>query len=79
MTVVPRSVEIEEKSVDIVERFVGFLPVEDSTGAGLTDAFLNKINELGILLADCRGQGYDNGANMRACNKGVQAQILQMN
>ena len=24
-----------------------------------------------------RGQGYDNGANMRGCNRGVQARILQ--
>ncbi|KAL0189891.1 hypothetical protein M9458_016990, partial [Cirrhinus mrigala] len=33
----------------------------------------------GIPLEDCRGQGYDNGANMSGKLKGVQAQILKAN
>lgn len=33
----------------------------------------------GIDIADCRGQGYDNGANISGKVKGVQAHILQRN
>lgn len=33
----------------------------------------------GIDISDCRGQGYDNGANMSGKVKGVQAEILRKN
>ena len=79
MTVILRLVEIKDKTVNIVERFVGFLQVEESTGLGLTKAILKKLNDLGLSISDCRGQGYDNGANMKGCNKGVQARILEIN
>lgn len=39
---------------------------------------MHKLDELGLSVTNCRGQGYDNGANMRGCNKGVQARILQL-
>ena len=79
MTVILRLVEIKDKTVNIVERFVGFLQVEESTGLGLTKAILQKLNDLGLSISDCRGQGYDNGANMKGCNKGVQARIFEIN
>ncbi len=34
---------------------------------------------MGLLISDCRGQGYDNGANMKGQSKGVQARILRLN
>lgn len=78
MTVIIRCVEIVGKSVAIVEHFVGYLIVDDSSGAGLASLLLSKLDELGLRLSNCRGQGYDNGANMRGCNKGVQARIFQL-
>ena len=78
LTVILRSVEIVGKSVDVVEHFVGYLNVDDSSGEGLTDLLLRRLDDLGLSLSNCRGQGYDNGANMRGCNKGVQARILQL-
>ena len=44
---------------------------------------MELINETlrknGIPLADCRGQGYDNGSNMSGAYKGAQARIIQNN
>ncbi|XP_017792105.1 PREDICTED: uncharacterized protein LOC108574098 [Habropoda laboriosa] len=37
------------------------------------------LDQLGIKISDCRGQGYDNGANMRGIYQGVQANILRVN
>uniref|UniRef100_A0A8C3HKU9 TTF-type domain-containing protein n=1 Tax=Chrysemys picta bellii TaxID=8478 RepID=A0A8C3HKU9_CHRPI len=80
MSVVLRFVECNgEGGVNIREAFVGFLNVHDTTGVGLLEAFLEKANNLGIDIADMRGQAYDNGANMRGKNKGVQAHMLEIN
>nr|XP_008169192.1 zinc finger MYM-type protein 1-like [Chrysemys picta bellii] len=80
MSVVLRFVECNgEDSVNIREAFVGFLNVHDTTGEGLLEAFLEKANNLGIDIADVRGQAYDNSANMRGKNKGVQARMLEIN
>nr|XP_042717721.1 zinc finger MYM-type protein 1-like [Chrysemys picta bellii] len=68
-----------EDGVNIREAFVGFLNVHDTTGEGLLEAFLEKTNNLGIDIADMRGQAYDNGANIRGKNKGVQARMLEIN
>ncbi|XP_039613975.1 zinc finger MYM-type protein 1-like [Polypterus senegalus] len=40
---------------------------------------LNRLEELKIPFEDCRGQSYDNGANMSRKNKGVQARLLEPN
>jgi len=78
MTVVLRCVQINGRSVDIVEHFVGYLEVEQSTGLCMTETFLKKLRDLKLPISDCRGQGYDNGANMRGSNKGVQARVLAL-
>ena len=44
MTVVLRSVELGNKTVCIVEHFLGFVHAQESTGIGLTKAFLHKIH-----------------------------------
>ncbi|XP_076044693.1 zinc finger MYM-type protein 1-like [Oratosquilla oratoria] len=38
-----------------------------------------KLKELNIPFENCKGQSYDNGANMKGKNKGVQARLLQLN
>uniref|UniRef100_A0A3Q0T7S3 TTF-type domain-containing protein n=1 Tax=Amphilophus citrinellus TaxID=61819 RepID=A0A3Q0T7S3_AMPCI len=67
----------EKKKVTIAESFVGFTAVKDATGKGLTDTLTGVLDGLGLDLANCRGQSYDNGSNMRGINKGVQALIQQ--
>lgn len=58
---------------------MGFLETEESTGQHLASLILKRLEELKIPFEDCRGQSYDNGANMRGKNKGVQARLLEMN
>lgn len=78
MTLVLRCVDINEKLVNVVEHFVGFIVVDESTGVELTEVFLAELRKLGLLISDCRGQGYDNGANMSGRKKGVQARIQKL-
>ena len=77
MSLVLRYVDVN--SGDIKEHFIGFIPVEKTTGADLADYVLSELKSLGLKLEDCRGQGYDNGANMKGHKSGVQARILDMN
>lgn len=61
------------------EHFLGFLVAEETTGESLSSVILNRLEELNIPFENCRGQSYDNGANMKGKNKGVQARLLQQN
>ena len=61
------------------EAFLGYLKVDDSTGKGLLETFMKRAEELGLILSDCRGQCYDNGANMKGKEAGVQARLLELN
>ena len=61
------------------EAFLGYLRVDDSTGRGLSDTFMKLAEELGLNFADCRGQCYDNGANMKGKEAGVDARLLEIN
>ena len=58
---------------------MGFLIAPQSTGLGFSNLILNRLEELNIPFQDCRGQFYDNGANMKGKNKGVQARLLVKN
>ena len=54
--------------------------VKDSSGKGLLETFLKRsAEELQLNLSDCRGQCYDNGANMKGKEAGLQARILKIN
>lgn len=63
----------------IEESFIDFIETQEKTGSGLANEIIHKLDQDGLSLADCRGQSYDNGANMAGLYKGVQAQILQRN
>jgi hypothetical protein len=53
--------------------------MQSSTGENLLNSLLKELEVLGLDVADIRGQGYDNGANMKGHNSGVQARLLQRN
>lgn len=57
---------------------MGLLVAEESAGESLSSLILKRLEELNIPFEDCRGQSYDNGANMKGKNKGVQARLLQL-
>ena len=49
-----------------------------TTGRGVSSLILNGLEELNIPFDDCRGQLYDNRANMKWI-KGVQGRVLERN
>lgn len=67
----------ENRQATIQKSFVGFTVVKNTTGQGLTDSLSAVLDGLGLDLASCRGQSYDNGSNMRGVRKGVQALVQQ--
>mgnify|MGYP003530496588 CR=1 FL=1 len=79
MSIVLRFVQMENAEVKVCEHFIDFIPVEQTTGAALTDVILQMLTQTGIPIEDMRGQGYDNGANMRGHQSGVQKRILEKN
>ncbi|XP_067122405.1 zinc finger MYM-type protein 1-like [Centruroides vittatus] len=81
LTVVVRFVLLNNKSkqIEIREHFLGFISISDSTGQGLTNVLLDFLETHNICLGDLRGQGYDNGANMKGRNNGLQKKILELN
>ncbi|XP_025263419.1 zinc finger MYM-type protein 1-like [Camponotus floridanus] len=74
-----RYVHIHNGEVQICESFTGFLVVKDTSGLGLATTLKQHLNDCGLDFTNCRGQGYDNGANMKGYKAGVQAQLLREN
>ncbi|KAF5759276.1 putative transcription factor and/or regulators TTF-type(Zn) family [Helianthus annuus] len=71
MSIIVRYVNFNSSSVTIEKSFLGFLVVDDTTGLGLFEVTCKELESLDLDIGDMRGQGYDNGANMRGKNKGV--------
>ena len=61
------------------EAFFGYLRVNDTTGKGLLNDFLKRPEESELSLSNCRGQCYDNEANMKGKAAGLQTIFLQIN
>ena len=40
---------------------------------------VDSIKSFGLNVDDIRGQGYDNGSNMKGAHKGVQRRLLDIN
>ena len=69
----------ENKDVEIKEVFLGFFQVSEKNAASLVETVIEKLNDDGIDLNDCRGQAYDNAAVMSGVQTGVQKRILKIN
>lgn len=63
----------------IIERFIKFKDFDKKTGQEISEMILEALQSNGMPLQECRGLGYDNGANMSGKVKEVQAQILKVN
>lgn len=74
-----RYVNFKNNEFSVEERFLTFRPVNDTTGEGLTNFLLKTLENYGLDIYNIRGQGYDNGANMKGKNQGVQKRILDIN
>lgn len=74
-----RFVDLSDGRCQVSESFIDFISTNEHTGKGLSNDILKKLNEDGLSIGNCRGQGYDNGSNMAGKYIGVQAQILTLN
>ncbi|XP_026398695.1 zinc finger MYM-type protein 1-like [Papaver somniferum] len=77
MSIIIRCVDVSTARIE--EYYLGFLRVEDKIGEGLFFELEDALINLGLNIDDIRGQGYDNGANMKGKHKGVQARLLEIN
>lgn len=63
----------KHKNVSVNEHFIDFIELHSTTGFTMTN-ILQKLKDLDIPIHDVRGQGYDNGLNMRGQKSGVQVE-----
>ncbi|KAL4089763.1 hypothetical protein QTP88_024734 [Uroleucon formosanum] len=63
----------------IKESFIDFICTNEKSGSGISNEILNTIRNNGLDIMDCRGQFYDNGANMAGSINSVQSHILRVN
>ena len=60
------------------ERFITFLELKDHSGVGMADLVHKYLTtELQLDFNKCRGQSYDNAANMAGRYNGMQQKILE--
>jgi hypothetical protein len=79
MSLIIRYVDTSSGSACIQESFLGFLDVNDTTGKGLFDVLQEALKSLDLDVGNVRGQGYDNGSNMKGKHQGVQKKLLNIN
>jgi hypothetical protein len=72
-------VDISTSPIKIEEYFLKFIKVDVTTGLGLFNELINLITKLQLNINDIRGQGYDNGSNMKGNKQGVQTRLLDIN
>ena len=53
--------------------------MDDTSGLGLFNVLIDSMESFGLNIDDIRGQGYDNGSNMKGRHNGVQRRLLDMN
>ena len=79
MTLLLKYVDISTSPIKIEEYFLEFIKVDVITGLGLFNELINLITKLQLNINDIKGQGYDNGSNMKGNKQGVQRRLLDIN
>ncbi|XP_074355879.1 uncharacterized protein LOC141695539 [Apium graveolens] len=79
MFLILRYVNVSSNPIQVEEYFVEFLKVDDTSGLGLSSVLENALVTLDLDIDNIRGQGYDNGSNMKGKHQGVQKRLLDIN
>ncbi|XP_024196409.1 uncharacterized protein LOC112199664 [Rosa chinensis] len=77
MSLILRCVNASKSPIQIEEFFVELLNVHDTSGQGLFEELQAVVQSLDLDINNVRGQGYDNGSNMKGSTK--RWQVLKDN
>ena len=76
----PITIRFVDSKNEIQERFIKFVNCDEGlTGEALAKNIEDTLKEVGLPLANCRGQGYDGASAMSSMRKGVSGRILANN
>ncbi|KAL9294263.1 putative ribonuclease H-like superfamily [Arabidopsis thaliana] len=68
-----------DRKVKVEDYFLEFLIVDDTSGLGLFERIIDALKSLDHNVRNVRGQGYDNGSNMKGKHQRVQKRLLDIN
>lgn len=68
--------DCEANTASVRETFLGFVPERDQSAEAVAEMIVGQINEAGLDISRCRGQGYDGAAVMSGVYAGVQKRII---
>uniref|UniRef100_A0A674JYR2 DUF4371 domain-containing protein n=1 Tax=Terrapene triunguis TaxID=2587831 RepID=A0A674JYR2_9SAUR len=74
-----KSADEDNVEVLIKEHFWGFVPLKETTGAFMTETILQELEIMSLSGENLRGQGYDNGSNMKGKDNGLQRRMMEIN
>ena len=76
MSLVIRCGDVSTSQIMVKEFFLECLKVDDTSGIKFFSELQEVLVRLQLDIGDLRGQGYDNGSNMKGEKKGVQKEYL---
>ncbi|KAK2641142.1 hypothetical protein Ddye_022905 [Dipteronia dyeriana] len=77
MTLILRCVNVSTSPIKVEEFFISFVKMVETTGESLFNTLKSLLGSYELDFNNVRGQGYDNGSNMKGQNKGVQSRVIR--